>query len=1352
MVKLHEINETALFAWSQDPLPLIATGTLSGVMDDTFSSESHLSIYSPFAEGEGKNKIASPIFSAAAPGKFSSLDWSNAETNVLACGLENSTIQLYDVNKILNEKPQDLTSARITEYNKHTTAVLQVKFNPTQSNILASSGSKGEIFIWDTKKHTSFNPGQAISPMSKVSSLAWNNVMPHIFGTAGDNSYASIWDLKAKREVLQLNYSNINLSTIQWHPNQSTKLITASDNDNEPVIMTWDLRNSSAPEKILRGHKKGILSLDWCLDDPNLLLSSGKDDSTLLWNPIDGIQLATYPSLPSWVHETKFAPKIPEVFASASLSKKICIQSLQDTSEPLSVKVKSENESDFWNQISSTDTQQTVFKVRQAPLWLKRPVSATFGYGGKLAIANKKEVKVVSVSINDKSIDDSAKEMISAISTNDFKKLCDSKLAKIDKSNETEVKDWTLLKEVLNNSSVDSLLNLKPKEERESTTDTDSTTESASNLDNELIDDDDFFAQIGNSSPAESNTKEIASKYVPSGAFELSSTDETFEKKAMELLLANKTEQLLDYCLEKDHIMEALILSANLSNASKEKAQDAYFQKYASSSPFSRLLYSSSKQSIGDVVKNAKIESWKEIASSIVNFSSGKASFNVEMKLLGDRLMESDIEGARDYALSCYIASDSLDKVSHIWLSELSDYEEHHLSNSGSNGEDDDDKKKKKNTAFEARFKALGDVIEKIVIFQSTSKGKLSGDLSELGKAFVEYADSLVNFGHYELAYKLLSMISESIPEIKSEKERISMAFILNVAMNNNAAASFSSSSSASKPASTFNKKSSGGFKYQLPQQNAQSPYVQQQQQQQTAAAAQPSNPYAAVAPVSNGGSASAVQGVSTSTKRNPYALHNSSVPSAAQQQNFQQAVPPPPPPTFGATNGSSPTPASPANPYQAGAFNGIPASSSASFPPNPYQPSASVSSRGNSVSIAPQPFNPYAPKTALESLQNPMQSFEAKKENVKPSSFKKDVGGWNDLPTHLAPVVKPTPMENIQQVQAKHAQAVNASVNAHNFGQLGATHARSRSGVRTVSQAPCIPAPPAKGMSTPTPPLPDSQSMSRSASSAKNPYAPKPEVYQPVTVPVAQSPLSRVGSAFSPGVPSNGVMGSPTPGHAAPKASKNPYAPKATTANLQPHHQSSYLPSQNYQQFPQVAAQNNNYPQGSMAAPPPPPPPSYSRSGSIVDTAVPPPPPPSYTGAGSVVDSSVPPPPPSVAKSTPPPPPATTLTIQPYEHIVNVLTSELVEVKPKVPEKFSKHIIDAEKRINILFTHLQKGDLISADGVAKLTALTTALQEREFAKTKALRDEFVKSHANECGDWLVGVNRLIGMVEALSK
>jgi protein transport protein SEC31 len=1279
MVKLHDINESAVFAWSDSAIPLIATGTLAGVIDDTFSSDSNLSIYSPFENNNNNNnndnKTLSPIYKASAPSKFSSIEWNN---EIIAAGLENSTIQLFNSSKLLNEKPSDLINSRISEYKKHSSPVLQVKFNPLQSNILGSSASKGEIFIWDLNKNISFNPGQAISPMSKISSLSWNNNKSHIFGTAGDSGFASIWDLKVKREVLQLNYSNINLSVLKWHPNQSTKLITASDNDNEPIILTWDLRNSSTPEKILKGHKKGILSLDWCLNDPNLLLSSGKDDSTYLWNPINGNHLATYPSLPNWIHETKFAPKIPEIFACASLSKNLLIQSLQDTSEPLLNKTQNKDENDFWNEISTTETQKPLIKINQSPIWLKRPISANFGYGGKLSISNNKIVKIVNISIKDESIDNSAKNMINAISTNNFNDLCnlklnDSSLNKIKNS----FNDWSLLKKILQKSSIESILNLKKDEEKVSDNNKNfQNDDSKSIFSDDLLDDnddDDFFQQIGNSNL---NKEELKfNKFIPQGNFNLNpesfdnnndndiDVDVEFEKKAVCLLLSKKDDELLDLCIENNHIMEALIISMNGSDELKDKAKSAFFSKFSSSSSFARLLYSTSNNSISDIVKNGNIESWMQIAESIINFSKDKSSFKVEMKLLGDRLLNSKIEDSRDHALSCYIIADSLDKVSNIWLSELKNYEDYYLLNSNEDGS--------KNTTFEARFKALGEIIEKIVVFfQSTSTNSLSEDLHDLGKIFVEYADSLVNFGHYELAYKLLNMISDSIPEIKIEKDRISKAFLTNINSNIN--------KNIDRRQSTTSKYSTS-----IPL------------QQNIAINQQPSL-------------TSSIP--TTKTRKNPYVFSNTSSNRDLSENKYQtpsiinQQIPPS------------------TNPY----------TSKSSI--NPYQPITSSTLASNTFNnntngsyqqINGTSNNPYAPKTALDSLKNPISNSmppPLKKENVPPS-FKKDVGGWNDLPSHLEPVIKPASISTLPP---------NPFVN----------HQRTSSSARNVSQALPIPPPPTSvkdGTGYLSPSLP-ALPLSR-VPSIKNPYAPKPEVFQLPTVVTAKSPLIRTNEdqQFS-------QQQAPSP-----KILKNPYAPKTPSVN--PYAPSS-IPSQppQQQQFYSQSIQtppsqfqplNNQFNAApvSVSAPVPPPPPSYTKPVTQ---------PPKVSGVLPPKTVSTPPP---QSVSTPPTQSISTSSVQTsYEPIINILTKELEIVKPKIPEKFTKHVLDAEKRINILFAHLKNGDLLSDDVVNKLSHLATALDDSDFTKAKAIRDEISTGYPNECGDWMIGIKRLIALVEANSK
>ena len=91
--------------------------------------------------------------------------------------------------------------------------------------------------------------------------------------------------------------------------------MSASEDDHNPVVQLWDLRNANSPVKELSGHTKGILDLDWCSRDASLLLSSGKDNRTLVWDPLveEGPQsiVAELPASQNWVFEVAWCPRNP---------------------------------------------------------------------------------------------------------------------------------------------------------------------------------------------------------------------------------------------------------------------------------------------------------------------------------------------------------------------------------------------------------------------------------------------------------------------------------------------------------------------------------------------------------------------------------------------------------------------------------------------------------------------------------------------------------------------------------------------------------------------------------------------------------------------------------------------------------------------------------------------------------------------------------------------------------------------------------------------------------------------------------------------------------------------------------
>ncbi|KAG7694870.1 hypothetical protein KL951_004047 [Ogataea haglerorum] len=1225
MVKLREVAETATFAWSYDSMPLMATGTLAGAMDETFSSESALQIWDVFSKDV-------PLAKFSLDNKFTSLAWSKPsdkyERGILAGAFENGAIQLWNSGSLLDNP--DLSASSVAEYKKHTESALQVKFNPLQDHILGSSGTKGEIFIWDTNKGSSFSPGQAMSPMDKVSSFSWNNSQSHIFASAGNTSYTSIWELKAKREVLQLSYSGSNLSVVEWHPTESTKLVTASDSDGAPVILTWDLRKHTTPELVLKGHRKGVLSLDWCKQDPGLLLSSGKDDSTILWNPLSGRKLCEYPSLPNWVHETKFAPKLPEVFASASFDKKILVQSLQDTSPPVSAKVNSANEDDFWNQLSSTDTQQPIFEVKQAPTWLQRPVSATFGFGGKVVVT-KNEQKGSYIKISkfkaSKAVEEAAKKLESAIQSGNFKHLCEARAETAEECAGSN--DWIALKDLIDNGKLSLIKKLVPEEKNQ---------EDKKAADETSADDDDFFASLG-------KEKNIMADFVPSGEFTLAN-DGSFESQTAEKLLAGKNEEALEQCIKDDHILEALVIALNGSESMKKKVKNAYFSKYSSKSILARVLYSVSNGNVGDIVENADIGSWKAIASSVLAHSEGKPEFNDNFVKLGDRLLASKSSNARDNAIACYIAGDALDKVSAIWVSELEDLESFFLKL-----EDES------STPADARFKALEETIEKVLAYQSTNLATIRSSpesLEGLGHAYREYAEALVNNGHFDLASQILERIPDTVPGMKLEKDRISK--------------------SLNKRQNTVKPKAYGGV-------SQASPYSAPQAQAYTSVA--PS------VPANGTGVSQHIKPNSQATSFNPY--------SAAASRAASVATPVP---------------------------SKVPAAAPTGLAANPYAPRTALDSL--KLQKSPQPGH-----TTLASSMTPPPPPK--------TALKKDVGGWNDLPSTLSS----------QPARKTSVPSVPSAYNFHAIQEQSNAPPISR----TSSQQFGVPPPPRTlsntSMTKTTPPPP--------ASSVHQP--PKPNKYGPT------------GSAVqSPQLAETAELSTPSSGRNTPF---NPYAPKVNNQAMDPAKIPQASPKI------QTGAPPVAFPGVNAAMPPPPRNPYAPKQAETVFPApgipsatsniIPPPVTNIIPAAASQAvhsayshTDSMPPPPPSFKAQTPaasPPPSAPKYPSGDRSHIpesaqpiYQVLTSELDKLKTKIPEKFSKHLADSEKRINILFDHLNNEDLLSQQTIQELVSLCEAMTKSDYATAAALQNQIAVEHVGECGDWMVGVRRLVTMAEAVNQ
>lgn len=171
------------------------------------------------------------------------------------------------------------------------------------------------------------------------------------------------------------------------------QLLVASDDDLNPVIYSWDLRNARAPEKTLHGHEKGVLSLAWCPKDPELLLSSGKDGKAVCWNPKAGSVVSEVIHSQNWLFDVQWCPRNPDVFSVASFAGHIDIYSFQaimsggSSSKASNAFASDATPEGFFasNVPGASNTKSTsVSGIMQIPKWLRRPTSVSFGFGGRI--------------------------------------------------------------------------------------------------------------------------------------------------------------------------------------------------------------------------------------------------------------------------------------------------------------------------------------------------------------------------------------------------------------------------------------------------------------------------------------------------------------------------------------------------------------------------------------------------------------------------------------------------------------------------------------------------------------------------------------------------------------------------------------------------------------------------------------------------------------------------------------------------------------------------------------------------------------------------------------------------------
>jgi protein transport protein SEC31 len=581
--------------------------------------------------------------------------------------------------------------------------------------------------------------------------VAWNPQVPHILATCAGNGSTIVWDLRQKKPYCEMrDPAKGPVADIAWNPDEGLHIVTASGDDNNPVIRLWDLRSSTThPLATLKGHDQGLLSVSWCPFDSSFLLSTGKDGRTLLWDlhnaqPIyelpaglpeagaaDGVYGGYGGSLQRRYSAT-WSPLLPAVVGTCSFNRTV----------------------EFYSMTGVRSTSG------RAPKWLRRPVAAAFGFGGQFAYvendaalngtgkpqqqqhqqqpghaagarrpSGRRPLVHVKRVMEDAELAAASKAFQQAAMAGDYRAFCAAKAEEAATDEERRV--WAVLQTIVDRESKSQLNRTLGYDE--------ASLAAAVAAANQRAQSRGAGAGAGGKDEDEGTAEALAAGLAAKAS--LKAPSPAAEAHVKRALLTGGLEAAVDACLEHDLVAEALLLasSPNAPEGLWARTKDAYVSRQGGARPLLRIIDAILKTDLSELVAQADLGQWQETLA-LINTYSRPEDFGALTELLGTRLEEE--RGDRASATLCYLCALNVNKAVRYWVEGLQG-------------------------AGKGDSRALHAFVEKVTIIMTatTSAGAASQQYPEdVAALFAEYADLLAAQGELETAFHFVKHVGVGLP------------------------------------------------------------------------------------------------------------------------------------------------------------------------------------------------------------------------------------------------------------------------------------------------------------------------------------------------------------------------------------------------------------------------------------------------------------------------------------------------------------------------------------------------------------------------------------------------------------
>ncbi|KFV67823.1 Protein transport protein Sec31A [Dryobates pubescens] len=697
-MKLKEVDRTAMQAWSpaqQHPIYL-ATGTSAQQLDATFSTSASLEIFELDLADPSLDMKSCATFSSSH--RYHKLLWgphsmASAErvSGVLLAGGENGSVILYDPAKIIAGDKEVI----LAQKDKHTGPVRALDVNMFQTNLVASGANESEIYIWDLNNFaTPMTPGAKTQVPDLVlvtccradcysRSYTWSSsVLP----------FCAAWFLPAWCPVVP----QMHCSGLAWHPDVATQMVLASEDDRLPVIQMWDLRFASSPLRVLESHTRGVLAIAWSMADSELLLSCGKDAKILCSNPNTGEVLYELPTNTQWCFDIQWCPRNPSVLSAASFDGRISVYSIMGGSmDGLRQKQADQLSSSFGNldpfgtgqplpplQLPQQAAPQSmVLPLKKPPKWIRRPVGASFSFGGKLVTFENPKAQqpgleqqqchlvYVSQVVTEKEFLARSNQLQEAVQSEGFVSYCQEKVDMAQTDFEKNV--WAFLKVNFEEDSRGKYLELLGYRKDELKKKVNVPGSSAalqcfSGSDEAVLNDGDKGLATEEQLLGEGlkdHKKETEDLGPAKKTFNISVSGDV-DGLLSQALLTGDFEGAVELCLYDNRMADAIILAIAGGRDLLARTQRKYFAQMQSK--ITRLITAVVMKNWKEIVQSCDLQNWREALAAVLTYARPD-EFAALCDLLGSRLESEGDSLLQTQACLCYICAGNVEKLVACW-------------------------------------------------------------------------------------------------------------------------------------------------------------------------------------------------------------------------------------------------------------------------------------------------------------------------------------------------------------------------------------------------------------------------------------------------------------------------------------------------------------------------------------------------------------------------------------------------------------------------------------------------------------------------------------------------------------